>query len=341
MKGNKKEHMKFVSLRHWVDSLDCVNYDFVQDTINDIESMRKYESINEPLAKYFLYKARLYNIEHNKCIKNDKVDTINTYLYNSKKYNTKDPDQYSVLLRQVYLHLWGYIYLNKYCICSDTMTSAQTLVNRCISCIDEIKDVWNIIYKKDLMIRRRMTTNSSIALAACNESTHLFETLNEKFPELSQFLALYHTIGNYSPIPEGFNTPRSNFGKKDFWDITLMCIQKYYLTTDTEEKKTIVSRDLLNNHTKSKPKKVIEWLEYFGDGKEGWKRYVEMNLLQDFVNENFEVIPFWDNHNINNLELPNNKNLSKALTKISELIKKRGDRIVNMIKMTDLYAFYY
>ena len=325
--------MKYASVKDWVVSPNSAKYDFVEDTIDDIYALKKYEGLDDILKKYFVYRAGLYKETHNDLLIKQVQPTVNSFVEKSKLYKTKDPDQYSVLLRQVYLHLWGYIYLNKYCNCSDTMTSAQILLNQCIKCLPKNnRDELNCIYEnrnKDV----KGTVNSTIALAACNQQTKFLDSISECIPEFCRFVALYHTIGNYSPIPEGFNVPRSNGGKKDFWDLTLMCIKEYFFESDIEKKKRIVSIDLLNNHKYSNSEIVIEWLNYFGNGKDGWKRFVEINLFQDFVDDKYEVIPFWDNHNIDNLKLPmDQKTLSSALTTICDLIESRGDRIVSIIK---------
>lgn len=59
---------------------------------------------------------------------------------------------------------------------------------------------------------------SSIALAACNQQTKFLNSIGES-------------------IPEGFNVPRSNFGRKDFGNLTLMCIKEYFFERDIEKKK--------------------------------------------------------------------------------------------------------
>lgn len=337
MSTKGKNYMKYVSVREWILSDVNLYYDFVEDTIVSLKSLEKYKKIDSVLEKFFIYRAELYNNEHNDLLINTYKSVVNDFVKNAKDYKTKDPDAYSGLLRQIYTQLWGYVFLDKYCRCSDTMTSAQKLVNNCINCVE--KENLNSIYIKKNF---RITVNSSIALAACNEKTDLYVSLKSVVPELEKFLCLYHTIGNYSPIPDGFNVPRSSGGQKDFWDLTLMFIRKYYLQDNKKEKNKIVTEELLNNHKYSKLEKVIAWLDFYGNGESGWKRFVEFNFFQDYVNGDNEVIPFWEGHNENNLQIPTNpQDLKKALNNICDLIEKRGRKIVDTIRMTDGYTFYH
>lgn len=42
------------------------------------------------------------------------------------------------------------------------------------------------------------------------------------------FLELGHSIGNFIPVPQGFNVGRSNWGKWDYWGLTLYQIYQWY-----------------------------------------------------------------------------------------------------------------
>ena len=48
-------------------------------------------------------------------------------------------------------------------------------------------------------------------------------------PEAGRFLQLTHSIGNFIPVPRGFNTGRSGeYAKWDSWDLTLAQIFQWY-----------------------------------------------------------------------------------------------------------------
>lgn len=330
--------MKYLSVLEWILGEE-IYYDFVEDTIGDIDSLNLYKQLPNVFEKFFSYRAEMYEKEHDELLNETYKKTVEIFVQNAKNYKTNDPDQFSNLLRKIYIHLWGEVFLVNYCNCSDTMTSAQTLLSKCIECSRK-RDDFRKIYKGEKIVR--VTKNSSIAMAACNEQIGLYEALGEEFPQLGRFLSLYHTIGNYVPVPEGFNLPRSNAGKKDFWDLTLMYIHKYYMSDNIEEKKTIVKCQLLNNHKKSNPTNVILWLSRYGEGKKGWEEFIRFNFFHDYVDEDYEVVPFWEGHGDNNLLLPTDSEaLNTGLETICGLIEKRGQRIVDTIKMTDCYTFHF
>lgn len=111
-------------------------------------------------------------------------------------------------------------------------------------------------------------------------------------PYITKFMEVVYTMGNFIPVPIGFNTER-NLHLKDYWDLTLLEIYNYYM--DKEE---------------SSP-----WLEAFTDwfnkykeknktGQAGWDSFVEKNYMQPFVNkiENVEGAKYgkpkelWNGH---------------------------------------------
>ena len=63
-------------------------------------------------------------------------------------------------------------------------------------------------------------------------------------PEAGHFLQLTHSIGNFIPVPRGFNTGRSGeYAKWDSWDLTLAQIFQWY--TDNSDMTTICNHGAL------------------------------------------------------------------------------------------------
>ncbi len=330
--------MYFGNFKKWIQEIkvqenNVWEYDFVENTIASIDALEKYCELERVFDKYFVYRASGYKKTHNKYLKEEAKNKLNIFLEKAKKCQTRDPDLSSNLLREIYIYLWGEDFMENYCKCSDTMTSAQTLLNNCIECVYD-QEMFKNVYMTDSKVR--VTSNSSIVMAVCSKNS-LYELLGTNFNDLERFLKLYHTIGNYTPVPEGFNQARSLMGKKDFWDLTLMYIRDYYLKVNKEDKNTII-RGLLNikgNEEKMKIwlEKMKVWLDNYGDGLDGWKKFVEKNFFQDYVDENFEVKPFWEGHNYKNLELPKCKEeINELLKKLCCIIEKRGKRIIEAIK---------
>lgn len=114
-------------------------------------------------------------------------------------------------------------------------------------------------------------------------------------PAAHEFITRVHTIGNMLPVPyqayapetedgrrASFNAPR--YAKtKDYFDLTLLCLYAYF-TGDSDGVHTM--EWLLADEGDCAMSK--RWLDSFGKGYEGWTRFVEQNLLQDFVNQRKE-----------------------------------------------------
>lgn len=114
--------------------------------------------------------------------------------------------------------------------------------------------------------------------------------LFDKCEGLRFFISIYHTLGNFIPIPTGCNAPRGAGKLKDYWDLTLKVIYDYYHDIDDNiidivsggRGCAVIDKVELYNRYK-------QWLDSFSEGnsKEGdWKCFVEKNYLQDFVDCN-------------------------------------------------------
>lgn len=263
----------------------------------------------------------------------------------------QDPDDFkhnpNGLLEQIYKKLWPELEL-----CSDTMTSVQYIMSgyfeREIETKDEKEERLNITKGQQCSIRYMVNL---WALWAAEEGElelkkiieNAAKRMDEKKEGLDVFLSAWHTLGNYCPVPSGLNSARSNFGKHDFWDLTLMMIRKWYLTDDEMLKERILREDLFHNRSKEDDiEACIKWLNLCG-GEEGtgesrWEKFIQTLCLEDWVNCDkgsldygyYEVLPLWDGHGWDNALLPI-YSWSDFFKEYYERILARSKRLINRL----------
>lgn len=123
-----------------------------------------------------------------------------------------------------------------------------------------------------------------------------FDKVHE-YSELKKFATLTHTIGNITVVPKGFNGGRNAY---DYWDWGML-----YLN---------------------------EFLSPFNS----WKEFVNLYFLDEYVNEIFEVIEFWNGHLKSDIEtkiLPKSRTeIEQFLIFVNSCIKHRGIAILEKIK---------
>ena len=105
-------------------------------------------------------------------------------------------------------------------------------------------------------------------------------------PEAGRFLQLTHSIGNFIPVPSGFNTGRSGeYAKWDSWDLTLTQIFQWY--TDNSNMTDICNHGALERlftYAKNKESAIQyceAWLQLFGT----WENFVNENYLVAFLDK--------------------------------------------------------
>lgn len=105
---------------------------------------------------------------------------------------------------------------------------------------------------------------------------------------LNKFLGLTHSIGNFIPVPEGFNVGRS-LRTSDYWDLALYNIHLWYETKND---------DYLNRFLPKRNENVIKYTKLWLDYYDNWYGFIEENYLQSFVSDDASLkpIPFWDEH---------------------------------------------
>lgn len=123
----------------------------------------------------------------------------------------------------------------------------------------------------------------------------------QEIPGFVQHFILYaYSFANFLPVPQGFNTGRSNFGKWDSWDLTLNQIYQWYMdnpqmsapTNDRAlEKLFIRSKKYERENTVSN---CARWLKSFYS----WENFVEQNYMESFVLPDGQPKRFFKNHTL-------------------------------------------
>ena len=327
--------MKYNSVKEWLEG-EPLTYDFVEDTIPGDSG---YCELTKGFGRFFIYRGGGYDKRHNTYLTEEGAFLSSGYKELAEAFRTRDPDSNSNLLKSIYRRLWP-VRVAK-ARCSDTMTSAQTLLGKAVGLIfDECK--YSDIYTSD---PRPESIESNVgAYAASNVCIALFandmdddrlgfhSVMKKNYPLLEGFVSAYHSIGNYCPVPEGFNMGRGKF-PYDFWDLTLELIREFYYTGDGREKRLFT---LLHNNPIAK-RNAIDWLAGFGEGELGWINFVDTMLMQDYVDSRtYEVLPLWPGHTWDNahesLKKMTKEDVEIAAGELIGRITKRGKRIVSKIK---------
>lgn len=327
-------------IREWLRNKP-ENYDFVEDTQENYSEQCDFGKIENPYEKFLIYK---FNTEEksNKPKWNilDRVEGKDLkrkievgrkqFLDEAEKYKINDPDSASDMLQIIYKILWPDLVGKEFMkqgdkIASDTMTSAMVRFTDAMNVIigdncnegttDEYADVLNQISAIHTACggQHWWSLNFSIIVAAALDN-EFYNLIGDRYYCMSCFLDKIHTIGNYCPVPEGFNGARSAFGKYDYWDLTLQKIHEWYCTYDEiaygdgkidlrieNIRDNLIQKDLM--HGKGYELNCVRWLETFGEGKTGWRNFVDYLYMQDYVyindedHEDYEPKPFWPEHN--------------------------------------------
>lgn len=169
-----------------------------------------------------------------------------------------------------------------------------------------------------------------------NDSWELFMLRNYRKIDLSyhagHFIQLGHSIGNFIPVPQGFNVGRSNWGKWDYWDLTLCQIHQWYMDNPRHsEYINNQSLEILFANDRNKQASILNcqvWLESF----ETWERFVQQNYMESFVDKNGVPKRFFKSHSLNNPLPTTIKEFEEFFKSINECIMVRGKRIVAVLQ---------
>ena len=280
-------------------------------------------SISNPAERYFVYKSG--NIS-NSCVYSGAIQFRDAN--KDKRIGLADCDRCE-LVQQMYRVLW-----------KDAIEDAE---NSSISpeqgeTMTSLQGTLNLAIKLALTEEDRQYSKGNISLAYYLELLSYSEGFLDRvnsIPGYGKFSNAYHTIGNFIPVPAGLNTGRSNFGKSDYWDLTLMIIKKWYdgHCTPGSDGSQAILRELLNLKTVNESdtaavKQCEKWLWWFGNqqtGAEGWHSFIKRNYLEDFLDNAGEPIAFRPG---------SAAEVTDFFELCTNLIYKRGQRLVRALKVT-------
>lgn len=268
---------------------------------------------------------------------NKDIKTFKKYILYKTILKNSDPDTNEGLLKDIYKVLWDEEYLKcceseSYVYYSDTMTSVQGL----------IVDFYILVFNQDEQNKKEGKKVEKCRISDMKKmyddsaNYPVFEKYfvkdNEESRVIADFIRHYHTLGNYIPVPSGFNRARSgNFINYDMWDLTLVKIKEYYeaIKEGRRIKFDEIECSLLELlHFKDAIVATQAWLDAFGT----WENFVDKNYLKaskeegfdNYVDENYEIDDFFTNiHSFDKPMLMSKEDYLEYFKKITRVIKGR------------------
>lgn len=147
---------------------------------------------------------------------------------------------------------------------------------------------------KEIGINPKEYLNKQYTILYYNENYQKFDIMSQNKDNFEKFAELTHTIGNFTVLPNWMNCGRG-MCLYDYWDITLMSLQEFL---------NILS-------------------------PEAWPNFIKRYYLQPYVNSDYNVDLFWDNHD--DKLLPKETDFPIFLKKVNERIEERGKFIIKQI----------
>ncbi len=145
----------------------------------------------------------------------------------------------------------------------------------------------------------------------------------EVMAQLRIFARLSHTLGNLIPCQKGFNAGRY-WSTMDYWDLTLIFVRDWYLTKQQHQapEDAAVPDTPLNAGVLAA---CSRWLNSFGRAEEGWRAFVRQNFLQPYVDDDYEVRPFFAGHGFGYLRPEGRQDVLACLMSMNACIIARGN----------------
>lgn len=150
----------------------------------------------------------------------------------------------------------------------------------------------------------------------------------EVMGQLRIFARVNHTLGNFIPCQRGFNAGRY-WPTMDYWDLTLIFIRDWYLTKQQDQVRGGAVPDTVFNAGVLAT--CAPWLNFFGQGEEGWKNFVDKNFLQPYVKDDYDVRSFFDEHNFTHKLPKGEEELVECLLSMNASIIARGNLMLHEI----------
>lgn len=268
------------------------------------------------------------------------------YFLYKNDLGAEDPDSKSLLLQKLYRELWpgvedkDYMVLDSYSldtyageateklrsVCGDTMNSVTTTLNsfpsECGNSLKKMTCHYLLLGADDSKFERDLTYELWGEFRETGDEAIITDMIHN-------FLKAWHTIGNFIPVPLGFNRGRYQT-TRDYWDLTLLAIYRWYQGEDNAIKNLITdrSRDASNNAVNN----TIKWLSDFQrDGKPSWQVFVEENYMQSFVEKDRDTFgmpkELWPGHFSSEVLPCQIDELELFFTNVTQWIRERSDRM--------------
>lgn len=245
-----------------------------------------------------------------------------------------DPDSKSDLIQKLYAVLWDNKMLKKFCFgfCfeekknmyqGETLNSVNTTFNKYYECIEKTEHKEE---REKMKTDKGRTQNISIKYRLSRFYSPR-EGSREDFSntQLNEFVSVYHTLGNFMPVPWACNGPRGCAEVQDYWDLTMLNIFNYYNENNEEYIKRIIGKkeELVERYRK--------WLDGFGD----WENFVNKNYLRAFVyyKSDGTLYPkeLWEGH-FSGQVLPDEKQCEEYFKNAAECIKERTAHMLGALQ---------
>ena len=145
------------------------------------------------------------------------------------------------------------------------------------------------------------------------ENFDQFIKVNSCF-ELVKFAKLTHSIGNLILVPKGFNSSRY-CPHLDYWDLSLNSLKKIFIEEES---------NCFSEYTVKSIKSYMS--DYYS-----WESFINTHYLNDYVDENYNVIPFWKNH-FERIKPVTREEIIMFLEQVNISIENRGKKILSRIE---------
>ncbi|MBQ4536675.1 MAG: hypothetical protein II994_03530 [Lachnospiraceae bacterium] len=195
----------------------------------------------------------------------------------------------------------------------------------------------NEVYRGDTMTSAWTTIKEYVKLKLFvqdipqNDKWELYILRNIKKIQLSaeagKFLQLTHTIGNFLPVPAGFNVGRSYYGYWDFWDLSLYQIYLWYKDNSKSDyiNNTALERMFLHDQYKHYTIPNCQaWLSSFGT----WENFIKDNYLDAFVKKNGVPKMFFKNHSLEHPLPETLQEFEEFFATVNKCIQQRGRAVI-------------
>lgn len=261
-----------MELNEFIRSRGAAEYDFSNDGAD--AAYVRIDNISDTYRKFFSYMAvhKRYVCENGSVMQAGAAFSAECC---ERMPQIPDPDSGSLLLREIYKALWDDKYLafsrREDGISGETLFSQNTtlceLYKNHLETREERREREAIVSPKQGVSVRYILSRYAENERECAEK---LDTVRG----LKRMLAIYHTLGNFMPFPNGCNSKRGTGLTKDYPDLLLYIVYQYYVRGIDRLAEVVGSE---------KHDFFRSWLELYGEDVTGWCRFIETNFLQDLV----------------------------------------------------------